>query len=69
MNLILKYIQEIRDNWIDNIDWVKVKHLNPDESGGVKRPLEVCTAVKFAIRVASEMRQVKLCCGHYGPQI
>ncbi|KAK3707682.1 hypothetical protein RRG08_050497 [Elysia crispata] len=31
--------KEIRDNWIDNIDWVKVKHLNPD-STGTKRPLE-----------------------------
>ncbi|GFS23576.1 CD2 antigen cytoplasmic tail-binding protein 2 [Elysia marginata] len=31
--------KEIRDNWIDNIDWVKVKHLNPDSSG-TKRPLE-----------------------------
>lgn len=31
--------KEIRDNWIDNIDWVKVKHLNADGSG-TKRPLD-----------------------------
>ncbi|BFZ04415.1 hypothetical protein BsWGS_07454 [Bradybaena similaris] len=24
--------KEIKDNWIDNIDWVKVKHLNPEEA-------------------------------------
>ncbi|CAG5118086.1 unnamed protein product [Candidula unifasciata] len=24
--------KDIKDNWIDNIDWVKVKHLNPEEA-------------------------------------
>ncbi|GFN99414.1 Cd2 antigen cytoplasmic tail-binding protein 2 [Plakobranchus ocellatus] len=33
--------KEIRDNWIDNIDWVKVKHTNPDDANtGTKRPFE-----------------------------
>uniref|UniRef100_A0A0B7A3V9 GYF domain-containing protein n=1 Tax=Arion vulgaris TaxID=1028688 RepID=A0A0B7A3V9_9EUPU len=31
--------KEIHDNWIDNIDWVKVKHLKPEEANS-KRPYE-----------------------------
>ncbi|XP_005110993.1 CD2 antigen cytoplasmic tail-binding protein 2 [Aplysia californica] len=33
--------KEFHDNWIDNIDWVKVKHNKPeDEEGGTKRPFQ-----------------------------
>lgn len=39
------FFQEIADGWMDNIDWVKVKHLAPNDKDK-KRPFQVYLNIK-----------------------